>query len=324
MRVLVTGGAGYIGSVIVEELAKAGHTPIVYDSFTKGHVEATERGTAVVRGDIRDTERLRAALQEHGAEAVIHMAGLIEVGLSVTHPELFFENNVGGSMSVLRAMLDTGVKKIVFSSTAAIYGDTDRLPITEDEPPHPTNPYGETKFMVERMLRWVATAHGLVATALRYFNAAGATEANGEHHEPETHLIPLVLKAAAEGAPVKILGTDYPTRDGTTVRDYIHVVDLAQAHVLALTREDPGLRIYNVGNGNGYSVREVVEATRAVTGKPLPAEELPRRSGDQIATVASAERIRHELGWLPQHADLKEIIASAWAWRQRHPAGYAS
>lgn len=324
MRVLVTGGAGYIGSVIVEELAKAGHTPIVYDSFTKGHTEATKPGTAVVRGDIRDTERLCAALREHGAEAVIHMAALIEVGLSVTHPERFFENNVGGSMSVLRAMLDAGVRKIVFSSTAALYGDTDRLPISEDVPPQPTNPYGESKLMVERMLQWVASAHGLAATALRYFNASGATEANGEHHDPETHLIPLVLKAAAEGTPVKIFGTDYPTRDGTTIRDYIHVVDLAQAHLLALTREDPGLRIYNVGNGNGYSVREVVEATRAVTGKPLPVEELPRRAGDQIATVAGAARIRRELGWSPQRASLEEIIASAWAWRQRHPTGYAS
>ncbi len=322
MRVLVTGGAGYIGSVIVEELAKAGHIPIVYDSFAKGHTDAIPPGVAVVRGDVRDTERLRVALREHGAEAVIHMAALIEVGLSVTHPEAFFDNNVGGSISVLRAMLDADVKKIVFSSTAALYGDTDRLPITEDEPTQPTNPYGESKLMVEHMLRWIAPAHSMVATALRYFNAAGATERGGENHDPETHLIPLVLKAAAEGTPVKIFGTDYPTRDGTTVRDYIHVVDLAQAHLRALTRTEPGLRIYNVGNGNGYSVREVVEATRAVTGRPLPVEELPRREGDQVATVAGARLIREELGWSPEYADLKAILGSAWQWRQRHPNGY--
>lgn len=324
MRVLVTGGAGYIGSVIVEELANAGHTPIVFDSFTKGHTEAVLPGVAIVRGDVRDTDRLRNALSEYKAEAVIHMAALIEVGLSVTHPETFFENNVGGSISVLRAMLDAGVGKIVFSSTAALYGDTDRLPITEDEPTQPTNPYGESKLMVERMLRWVAPAHQMVATSLRYFNAAGATKRNGENHDPETHLIPLVLKAAAEGTPVKIFGTDYPTRDGTTVRDYIHVVDLAQAHLRALTRTEPGLRIFNVGNGNGYSVREVVETTRSVTGRPLPVDELPRREGDQVATVAGAERIRQELGWSPRFADLQAIIASAWEWRQRYPGGYGA
>lgn len=324
MRVLVTGGAGYIGSVIVEELAGAGHIAIVYDSFAKGHHAATPENVAVVSGDVRDTELLRATMREHGVEAVIHMAALIEVGLSVTHPETFFENNVGGSISVLRAMLDTGVRKIVFSSTAALYGDTDRLPITEDEPTQPTNPYGESKLMVERMLRWVAPAHELIATSLRYFNAAGATERNGEVHDPETHLIPLVLKAAAQDTPVKIFGTDYPTRDGTTVRDYVHVVDLAQAHLLALGRTETGLRIYNVGNGNGYSVREVVEATRAVTGKPLPVEELPRREGDQVATVAGSERIRRELGWAPRYADLRAILESAWQWRQRHPGGYAS
>lgn len=324
MRVLVTGGAGYIGSVIVEELVRAGHTPIVYDSFAKGHAAATAADVAIVRGDVRDTERLRAALREHDVEAVIHMAALIEVGLSVTHPETFFENNVGGSISVLRAMVDANVKKIVFSSTAALYGDTDRFPITEDEPTRPTNPYGESKLMVEQMLRWIAPAHGIVATSLRYFNAAGATERNGEDHEPETHLIPLVLKAAAEDTPIKVFGTDYPTRDGTTVRDYIHVVDLAQAHLVALTRTEPGLRIYNVGNGTGYSVREVVEAARAVTGKPLPVEELPRRDGDQVATVAGAQRIRQELGWSPRYADLQAILASAWKWRQRHPNGYTS
>ena len=322
MRVLVTGGAGYIGSVIVEELVKAGQAPVVYDSLVKGRRAALAPGVPLVEGDVRETKRVRRALEEHQIEAVIHMGALIEVGLSVTQPHTFFENNVGGSLSVLRAMIDVGVKKYVFSSTAALYGDPERLPITEDEPTRPTNPYGESKLMVEQMLRWDAPAHGITATSLRYFNAAGATERNGEMHEPETHLIPLVLASAEANRPVKIFGTDYPTRDGTTVRDYIHVVDLAQAHLLALHRDEPGLRIYNVGNGNGYSVREVIAAAREVTGLPLPVEELPRREGDQVATVASSDRIRRELGWEPRHADLHDILGSAWNWRQTHPRGY--
>jgi UDP-glucose 4-epimerase len=322
MRVLVTGGAGFIGSVIVEELIEAGHTPVVYDSLAKGRRAALAPEVALIEGDVRDTAATRRALDEHAIEAVIHMAGLIEVGLSVTHPDLFFEVNVGGTLSVVRAMLDAGVKKLVFSSTAAVYGDPDRLPITEDAPAAPTNPYGASKLMVEQMLHWIAPAHGLTATALRYFNAAGATEANGELHEPETHLIPLVLAAAEQGRPVKIFGTDYPTADGTTVRDYVHVVDLAQAHLRALGREEPGLRVYNVGTGEGYSVRQVVEAVRQVTGLPLPVEELSRRAGDQVATVASSERIRRELGWEPRYADLREIVGSAWRWRQAHPRGY--
>ncbi|HEX6800659.1 MAG TPA: UDP-glucose 4-epimerase GalE [Ktedonobacterales bacterium] len=322
MRVLVTGGAGYIGSVIVEELVKAGHTPVVYDSLVKGRRGALAPDVPLVEGDVRETKHVRRVLDEHRIDAVIHMGALIEVGLSVTLPHTFFENNVGGSLSVLRAMIDAGVKKYVFSSTAALYGDPERLPITEDEPARPTNPYGESKLMVEQMLRWDAPAHGITATSLRYFNAAGATDRNGEMHEPETHLIPLVLASAAASRPVKIFGTDYPTRDGTPVRDYVHVVDLAQAHLLALHRDEPGLRIYNVGNGNGYSVREVIATAREVTGLPLPVEELPRREGDQIATVASSERIRRELGWEPRHADLHDILGSAWRWRQTHPHGY--
>ena len=322
MRVLVTGGAGYIGSVIVEELARAGHVPIAYDNFVKGHPTALAADITLVRGDVRDTALLARTMTEQGVEAVIHMAALIEVGLSVTEPERFFEINVGGSLSVVRAMLDAGVTKLVFSSTAALYGDSERLPIPEDAPTQPTNPYGESKLMVERMLNWIAPAHGLVCTSLRYFNAAGATERNGEVHEPETHLIPLVLQAAAENRPVAINGTDYPTPDGTTVRDYVHVLDLAQAHLLALGRDEAGLRMYNVGNGDGYSVRQVIEATREVTGSPLPVEERPRRAGDQAATVASSRRIREELGWSPQHASLREIVESAWRWRQTHPRGY--
>jgi len=322
MRVLVTGGAGYIGSVIVEELARAGHAPVVYDSLVKGHPSALASDVPLVRGDVNDFDGLRMVMRDHAIEAVIHMAALIEVGLSVTHPEQFFENNAGGSVRVLRAMLDAGVNKIVFSSTAALYGDPEQLPISEDAPARPTNPYGESKLMVEHMLRWVSEAHGLTATALRYFNAAGATERNGEMHDPETHLIPLVLRAAEQNQPVTIFGTDYETPDGTAVRDYIHVVDLAQAHILALGRADAGFRVYNVGNGNGYSVREVVQTTRVVTGKPLPVDEQPRRPGDQVATVASSERIRRELGWSPRYPDLHTIIESAWKWRQTHPRGY--
>jgi UDP-glucose 4-epimerase len=276
----------------------------------------------LIQGDVRDSPAVRRALEEHAIEAVIHMAALIEVGLSVTHPDQFFETNVGGSLSVVRAMLDAGMKKLVFSSTAALYGDPKRLPITENAPTRPTNPYGESKLMLETALRWTAAAHGLTATALRYFNAAGATDANGELHEPETHLIPLVLDAAEQGRPVKIFGTDYPTVDGTTVRDYVHVLDLAQAHLRALGREEPGLRVFNVGSGEGYSVRQVVEAAGEVTGRLLPIEELPRRPGDQVATVASSKRIRRELGWQPRHADLREIVGSAWRWRQTHPHGY--
>ncbi len=323
MRVLVTGGAGYIGSVIVEELARAGHVPIAYDNFTKGHPAALAPEITCIRGDVRDTALLAQTMTQQGVEAVIHMAALIEVTLSVTEPERFFEVNVGGSMSVARAMLDAGVKKLVFSSTAALYGDPERLPIPEDAPTQPTNPYGESKLMVERMLGWIAPAHGLICTSLRYFNAAGATERNGEVHDPETHVIPLVLRAAAEDRPVAINGTDYPTPDGTAVRDYVHVLDLAQAHLLALGRDEVGLRMYNVGSGDGYSVRQVIETARVVTGRPLPVEERPRREGDQAATVASSRRIREELGWEPRHADLRDIVESAWRWRQAHPEGYA-
>jgi len=322
MRVLVTGGAGYIGSVIVEELAKAGHAPVVYDSFVKGHPGALPPETILVRGSTADVASLTQAMRDHQIEAVIHMAALIEVGLSVSNPARFFENNVGGSINVVRAMLDSGVRKLVFSSTAALYGDPERLPIQEDDPTPPTNPYGASKLMVEQMLSWVAPAQNLSCVALRYFNAAGATERNGEDHDPETHLIPLVLRAAIEGKPATIFGTDYPTPDGTAVRDYVHVVDLAQAHLLALTREEPGLRIYNVGYGNGYSVREVIETVGEIAGKPLQVIEQPRRPGDQAATIAGSERIRAELGWQPQYNDLRVILESAWKWRQAHPHGY--
>ena len=322
VRTLVTGGAGYIGSVIVEELLNAGHTPIVFDSFVKGHRTAIPPEVATVEGDIRDTTLLTETLRRERIEAVIHMVGLIEVGLSATNPAAFFETNVGGSVSVLRAMIETDVKPLVFSSTAAVYAADAPLPLREDTALQPTSAYGASKLMVEQMLQFVAPVHGLICTSLRYFNAAGATERNGEAHEPETHLIPLVLRAANRGEPVYIYGTDYATPDGTGVRDYIHVRDLASAHLLALSRTQPGVTFYNVGSDRGYSVREVVAMAREVTGREITVIERPRRPGDQPATVATSERIMRELGWRPQSSDLRTLVASAWAWRQAHPTGY--
>lgn len=323
MRILVTGGAGYIGSVIVERLLEDGHTPVVYDSFAKGHQGAVPAGVRVIDGDIRDTALLTETMRREGIEAVIHMVGLIEVGLSATNPTAFFEVNVGGSLSVLRAMIETGVKRLVFSSTAALYAADAPLPLREDAATVPTNAYGESKLIVERMLGWIAPVHGLTCTALRYFNAAGATERNGEAHTPETHLIPLVLAAAEAGTAVTVYGEDYPTPDGTGVRDYIHVRDLADAHLRALTRaEEPGVRVYNVGSGVGYSVRQVIEMAREVTGRDIAVQTRPRRAGDQPATVASAELIGRELGWQPRYSDLRTLIETAWAWRQAHPQGY--
>jgi UDP-glucose 4-epimerase len=323
VRTLVTGGAGYIGSVIVEELLREGHTPSVFDSFAKGHRAALPDGITVVEGDISDTALLIETMRRERVEAVIHMVGLIEVGLSATNPAAFFEVNVGGSMSVARAMIKTDVKRLVFSSTAALYSADAPLPLREDAPAIPVSAYGASKLVVEQMLQWVAPVHGLVCTSLRYFNAAGASERNGEAHEPETHLIPLVMRAAERGEAVNIYGADYPTPDGTGVRDYIHVRDLASAHLLALGRTEPGVAIYNVGSDTGYSVRQVIEMTREVTGRPIAVREQPRRAGDLPATVASSERIRRDLGWQARFSDLRTLISTAWAWRQSHPNGYA-
>ena len=322
MKVLVTGGAGYIGSVVAEELLATGHEPVIYDSMLKGHAAALPQGVPIVRGDVRDTALLLRTLQDERIEAVIHLAGLIEAGLSVQYPEQFFAANVGGTASVCEAICAAGVRRLVFSSTGSLYGNTNTAPFSEETPANPENPYAASKLMAERMLEIIAPARDLVCTALRYFNAAGATERNGEAHDPETHLIPLVLSAAERNAPVSIFGTDYPTPDGTTIRDYVHVADLARAHVLSLTREQPGLRIYNVGTGVGYSVREVVTAARDVTGIDFPVHEEPRRPGDQITSVASVERIKADLGWQPHYTDPRAIIASAWAWRQQRPHGY--
>ena len=324
MRVMVTGGAGYIGSVVTEELVKDGHDALVYDSLYKGHRAAIAAEAKFVEADLTDGETLRRTLTENGIEAVIHMAADSLVGESVTVPAKYYRNNLVAGLALLDAMRDTGVGRIVFSSTAAVYGEPEKQPIEETDPTVPTNPYGETKLAFEHALRWYDEAYRLRYASLRYFNAAGATRRCGESHNPETHLIPIVLQVAAGArAAVEIYGDDYPTRDGTCVRDYIHVVDLARAHILALGVLDEGSRIYNLGcGGEGYTVREVIETARAVTGRDVPVRTAARRAGDPAFLVASSEKIRRELDWQPAMQDLRAIVASAWNWMQEHPRGY--
>jgi UDP-glucose 4-epimerase len=321
MKVMVTGGAGYIGSVVTEELLKGGDEVVVYDSLYKGHREAVVEGAAFVKGDLLDTALLRETLTQHRVEAVVHMAADSLVGESVKEPAKYFRNNVLGGLSLLDAMRGAGVSRLVFSSTAAVYGEPAKQPIEESDPTQPTNPYGETKLAFERSLRWYDEAYGLKFVSLRYFNAAGATERSGERHDPETHLIPIVLQAAAGSRPeVTVFGADYPTPDGTCVRDYIHVVDLAQAHVLALHALVKGhpSSIYNLGcGGEGYSVKQVIDCAHRVTGKVIPVRQGPRRAGDPAVLIASSARIVRELGWRPKHQQLDVIVESAWRWMQR-------
>ncbi|HQR33453.1 MAG TPA: UDP-glucose 4-epimerase GalE [Blastocatellia bacterium] len=323
MKVLVTGGAGYIGSAVVERLLKQGHEPVVYDNLSKGHSAAVAPEAAFIQADLHDSDLLIRSLEGHNIEAVIHMAADSLVGESVTDPLKYFKNNTGGTASLLGAMLKVGVKKIVLSSTAAVYGSPETMPITEETPQNPTNPYGESKLMIERMLRWCDEAYGLRYVSLRYFNAAGATERCGEDHDPETHLIPNVLKVAAGKAEhVNIFGEDYPTPDGTCMRDYIHVIDLADAHILALNVMERRSEIYNLGYGSGYSVAEVVEMARQVTGRRILTEAAPRRAGDPPVLIASPDKIMRDLGWNPRHSELDRIIESAWRWHIAHPNGY--
>ncbi len=323
MKVLVTGGAGYIGSAVVERLLKHGHVPVVFDNLSKGHRAAVAPEAAFIQANLQDGDVLTGALEKHNIEAVIHMAADSLVGESMADPLKYFGNNTGGAMSLLGAMLKVGVKKIVLSSTAAVYGSPETMPITEDTPQKPTNPYGESKLMIEKMLRWSDEAYGLRYVSLRYFNAAGATERCGEDHDPETHLIPNVLRVAAGKAEhVKVFGEDYPTPDGTCVRDYIHVIDLADAHILALNVMERRSEIYNLGYGSGYSVAEVVEMSRQVTGLRIPTEAAPRRAGDPPVLIASPDKIMRDLGWNPRHSELDQIIESAWRWHQAHPQGH--
>ena len=323
MKVLVTGGAGYIGSVVVERLLKAGHEAVVFDNLNKGHIAAVAPEAAFVQADLQDGDAITKALEEHDIEAVIHMAADSLVGESMADPLKYFGSNVGGAMSLIGAMRKVGVQKIVLSSTAAVYGSPETMPITEETPQAPTNPYGESKLMIEKMLRWCDEAHGLRYVSLRYFNAAGATDRCGEDHSPESHLIPNVLKVAAgEAEHVNIFGEDYPTPDGTCVRDYIHVIDLADAHILALNVMERRSEIYNLGYGSGYSVAEVVEMARQVTGRRIPTEAAPRRAGDPPVLIASPDKIMRDLGWNPRNSELDRIIETAWRWRQAHPKGY--
>ncbi len=325
MRILVTGGAGYIGSVVAEELLNQGHTVVVYDNLSYGHPEAISPAAEFVPADLLDGDTLGRTLKDHAIEAVMHMAAYALVGESVTEPAKYYQNNFVAGLSLLNAMRDCEIKLLVFSSTCATYGQPATVPIDEGAGTNPTNPYGESKLAFERALRWYENAYGLRYASLRYFNAAGATERCGEWHNPETHLIPLVLQVAAGmRSEITIYGDDYPTRDGTCIRDYIHVTDLAQAHVLALRILNERSAIYNLGcGGEGYTVREVIEVAREVTGRDVPLRIGPRRPGDPAVLIAGAEKIKRELGWQPGSQDLRLIIESAWKWLQAHPQGYA-
>jgi UDP-glucose 4-epimerase len=316
MRVLVTGGAGYIGSVVIEELAAAGHDVLAYDDLSTGHRDAVRAPARLIEGDLLDAAAVDAALRTQRIEAVVHMAGRAVVGESVTNPAAYYRANVNGGLVLLESMRATGVSLIVFSSTAAVYGDAEKQPIDETDPLLPTNPYGETKLAFERALRWFGPAYGIRAMSLRYFNAAGATERNGERHPVETHLIPLVLQTAAgQRTSITVFGDDYPTPDGTCIRDYIHVSDLARAHVLALEALAGGAPVasYNLGRGGaGASVRDVIDVARRVTGREIAVTMAARRPGDPARLVASPERIQRELGWTPRRPALEDIVESAW------------
>lgn len=323
MNIFVTGGAGYIGSATAEALMRAGHEVTVYDSLITGHREAVPTGANFVQADLSDSHALAEALTNQKFEAVMHFAAFIEAGESMKDPGRFYHNNFTNSLALMETAVRAGVKRFVLSSTAAVFKSSDE-PLTEESPLGPTNVYGHTKLLIEQTLEWYRQIHGLHFAALRYFNACGALPNRGEAHQPESHLIPLVLRVPlGERDSANIYGTDYPTPDGTCIRDYIHIADLVSAHLLAL--DGLGERdslIYNLGSGNGYSVREVIETARRVTGHPIPVHELPRRPGDSARLVASSEKIRRELGWKPDHDNLQEIISSAWQWHQSHPKGY--
>ncbi len=320
MKILVTGGAGYIGGTVARLLLAQGHAITVYDNLCHSKRLAVAENASFVEGDLANRALLESTLREGRFDGVMHFAALIEAGESMKLPEIYFRNNTASTLTLLEAMLATGHDRLVFSSTAACYGEPETTPILEDAKLQPTNPYGESKLLVEHMLRWMNLAHNFKYASLRYFNVAGAIEGYGEAHEPESHLIPLILDVAlGRRANIKIFGRDYPTKDGTCVRDYIHVRDLAEAHLLALgaLSETKSRLIYNIGNGQGFTVLEVIESVRRVTGRPIAVEELERRPGDPAVLVASSEKIKRELGWRPKYAELDQIIASAWEWHQK-------
>ena len=319
MNILVTGGAGYIGGTVTRLLLSQGHAVTVYDNLCHSKRLAVDAKAEFVEGDIADRALLEKTLNQGRFDGVMHFAALIEAGESMKQPEAYFRNNTAASLTLLEAMLATGHDRLVFSSTAACYGEPESTPILEDAKLQPTNPYGESKLLVEQMLRWMNLSHGLKYASLRYFNVAGAIKGYGEAHEPESHLIPLILDVAlGRRANIKVFGRDYPTKDGTCIRDYIHVQDLAEAHLLALgaLSEARSRLIYNIGNGQGFSVLEVIESVRRVTGRPIALEECPRRPGDPAVLVASSEKIKTELGWKPRFEQLDRIVVSAWEWHQ--------
>ncbi len=319
MKILVTGGAGYIGGTVTRLLLAGGHSVTVLDNFCHSKRLAVADGAELVEGGLADRALVEKTLKAGPFDGVMHFAALIEAGESMKVPEVYFRNNTASTLSLLEAMLATGHDKLVFSSTAACYGEPESTPILEDAKLKPTNPYGESKLLVEQMLGWMNVSHGFRYASLRYFNVAGAIEGYGEAHEPESHLIPLILDVAlGRRASIKIFGRDYPTKDGTAVRDYIHVRDLAEAHLLALgALKEKSKMIYNIGNGQGFTVLEVIESVRRVTGRPIAVEECDRRAGDPAVLVASSEKIKAELGWRPQFAKLDQIISSAWEWHKQ-------
>lgn len=323
MNIFITGGAGYIGSATADALLKAGHSVTVYDSLVTGHKEAVPAGATFIHASLEDSHGLAEALTRTRFDAVMHFAAFIEAGESMKKPGRFYQNNLVNSLHLIETAVSAGVKRFVLSSTAAVYRSSDE-PLSEDSPLGPTNVYGHTKLVIEQTLDWYHQIHGLRYAALRYFNACGALPGRGEAHQPESHLIPLVLRVPlGQRENINIYGTDYPTRDGTCIRDYIHIADLVTAHLLAL--DALGVRdrlVYNIGNGNGYSVREVIETAREVTGHEIPVIESARRSGDPARLVASSEKIRRELNWEPRYPDLKDILSSAWEWHKSHPKGY--
>ena len=327
MNILVTGGAGYIGSHVVEALQEAGFTPIVYDNLSTGHAAAVPEDVQLIEGDIHNVTFAKHIMEQYEIDAVIHFAASSLVGESMENPSKYYFNNVEGSFHLLEAMRGAGVDRSVFSSTAAVYGEPEEVPIKEDSKLQPTNVYGRSKLVIEGMLADYDMAYDMRYVALRYFNAAGAspTRVIGEDHNPESHLIPLVLKTA-QGVrkQVAIYGTDYPTEDGTCVRDYIHVCDLAKAHVLALQHLLKGgaSRVYNLGSENGFSVRQIIDSAKRVTGVDFTVVEEARRAGDPAVLIASSEKIREELGWVPEHSNVEEVISTAWNWHKGHPYGY--
>jgi UDP-glucose 4-epimerase len=327
VKVLVTGGAGYIGSVTTRKLIEEGYDVVVFDNLVYGHEQVVPKQAKFIKGDLQDKQTILSAVRNEKIEAVVHFAAFALVGESVKEPLKYFRNNVAGGLNLLESMKECGVDKIIFSSSAAVYGDPGRIPIQEDDHKDPTNPYGETKLIFEKFLKWAGIAYGIRSIALRYFNAAGADTKNGlgEDHDPETHLIPLILKVAlGQREKIDIFGTDYGTPDGTCVRDYVHILDLAAAHVMALKhlRSGGASSYYNLGSSKGFSVKEVIDVSRRITGKPIKAVESPRRPGDPPKLVASSEKIRKELGFQFKHSDLETIISDAWKWHSEHPKGY--